>query len=62
MAVQFQSGDSLGFLVLKPGDGNAIYNKLEQKGEAARQDVAKPITPQGGLNGDLAGKVLDIFL
>ena len=60
MAVQFQNSDTLAFLVMKPGDGKAIYNKLADRGEAARQEVAKPITPKGGLSPDDASKLLDV--
>lgn len=59
-AIQFQNSDTLAFLVLKPGDGKAIYDKLAQRGEAARAEVAKPITPKGGLSVDEANQLLNI--
>lgn len=60
MAVQFQNSDTLAFLVLKPGDGKAIYDKLAQRGEAARQEVAKPMTAKGGLSLDEAAQLLNV--
>jgi len=61
MAVQFQNTDTLAFLVMKPGDGKAIYDKLAERGDAARQAVAKPITAKGGLSPDDATKLLDVL-
>jgi len=60
MAIQFQNSDTLAFLVLKPGDGKVIYNKLAQQDEAARQEAAKPITAKGGLSLDDAEKLLNV--
>ena len=58
--ITFQNSDTLAFLVMKPGDGKAIYDKLAQRGETARQDVAKPISAKGGLSVDDAKKLLDV--
>lgn len=60
MAIQFQNSDTLAFLVMKPGDGKAIYDKLAQRSESARAAVAKPIMPQGGIPLDDAKKLLDV--
>jgi len=59
-AIQFQNSDTLAFLVLKPGDGKLIYDKLAQRSEAARAEVAKPITAKGGLSVDEANQLLNI--
>ncbi|HEX9447902.1 MAG TPA: hypothetical protein VF920_07970 [Dongiaceae bacterium] len=61
MPVQFQNTDTLAFLVMKPGDGKAIYDKLAQRGDAARQEVAKPITAKGGLSPEAATGLLDVL-
>jgi hypothetical protein len=61
MPVQFQNTDTLAFLVMKPGDGKAIYDKLAQRGDAARQEVAKPITAKGGLSPEAATSLLDVL-
>jgi hypothetical protein len=61
MAVQFQNTDTLAFLVMKPGDGKAIYDKLAERGDAARQAVAKPISAKGGLSPEDATKLLDVL-
>ena len=59
--IQFQNSDTLAFLVMKPGDGKAIYEKLAQNGEAARQEVAKPITAKGGLSPEEATSLLNVI-
>jgi hypothetical protein len=58
--INFQNSDTLAFLVMRPGDGKAIYDKLAQRSESGRQEVAKPITAKGGLSIDDAKKLLDI--
>lgn len=58
--IKFQNSDTLAFLVMKPGDGKAIYNKLAQQSESGRQEVAKPIMAKGGLSVDDAQKLLDV--
>jgi hypothetical protein len=59
-SIKFQNSDTLAFLVMKPGDGKAIYDKLAQRSEAGRQEAAKPITAKGGLSVDDAKKLLDV--
>jgi len=58
--IKFQSSDTLAFLVMKPGDGKAIYDKLAQRSLSGRQEVAKPIMAKGGLSVDDANKLLNI--
>jgi hypothetical protein len=58
--IKFQNSDTLAFLVMKPGDGKAIYDKLAQRSLSGRQEVAKPITAKGGLSVDDANKLLNI--
>jgi len=58
--IKFQNSDALAFLVMKPGDGKAVYDKLAQRSESGRQEVAKPITAKGGLSVDDANKLLNV--
>lgn len=60
MTTPIRNSDTLAFLVMKPGDGRAIYDKLAERGAAARQDVAKPITAKGGLSLETAVQLLNI--
>jgi hypothetical protein len=60
MTTPVRNSDTLAFLVMKPGDGRAIYDKLAERGTAARQEVAKPITAKGGLSLETAVQLLNV--